>query len=184
MKKENFPLNSKAVTFWFTGLPCAGKTTLARRTKEELQKRGLNIVHLDGDDIRQGISEGLGFSREDRIENLRRAAHVAGLFNKNNIFVAASFISPTNEMREIIRSIIKDFKLIYVKCSVKTCEKRDLKGMYKRARLGEITNFTGVQAPYEEPEDADLVLDTENKSLEECINEIFQIAPTLIQEKL
>lgn len=159
-------------TLWFTGLPCAGKTTLAKKLKKELNNRGYNIIHLDGDDLRSTLNEDLGFSEEDRMENLRRSAHVAKLFNQNGIFVIASFVSPTNDLRKMVRKIIGNFKLVYVKCDLSVCEQRDTKGMYKRAHLGEIAEFTGISAPFEEP-DADIVIDTQTRNVEECVKEIL-----------
>ena len=160
-------------TLWLTGLPCSGKTTLAKRLKEELDNRGYKAVSLDGDDVRGKLNEDLGFSAKDRNENLRRIAHVAKLFNENGNFVIASFVSPTNAYRKMAKEIIGNFKLVYVKCSVETCEKRDVKGMYKKARTGEIKDFTGVSAPFEEPKDADIVVDTEKNDLETCVNAIL-----------
>jgi len=160
-------------TIWLTGLPCAGKTTLAKRIKEELDNRGYNTTHLDGDDVRGALNADLGFSEKDRKENLRRIAHVSKLFNKNGVFTIASFVSPSNELREMVKEIIGNFKLIYVKCDVDVCEKRDVKGMYKRARLGEIPEFTGISAPFEEPIDPDIVVDTEKKDVEACVKDIL-----------
>lgn len=160
-------------TLWLTGLPCSGKTTLAKRLKEELDNRGYKAVSLDGDDIRGKLNADLGFSEEDRNENLRRIAHVARLFNQNGNFVIASFVSPTDKYRKMVKGIIGNVKLGYVKCSVKECEKRDIKGMYKKARKGEIKEFTGISAPFEEPEDADIVIDTEHNDLEACVNTVL-----------
>ncbi len=154
-------------TLWLTGLPCAGKTTLGKRIKEELDNRGYNTTHLDGDDVRGALNADLGFSKEERRENLRRVAHVAKLFNKSGIFVIASFVSPSDELRNMVKEIIGNFKLVYAKCDVSECEKRDMKGMYKRARLGEIPEFTGVSAPFEEPKDADIIVNTQANNAEE-----------------
>jgi len=161
------------MTLWLTGLPCSGKTTLSKRLKEELNNRGFKIVHLDADDIRGKLNADLGFSPEDRKENLRRVAYVSKLFNENGNFVVTSFVSPTNEYRKMIKEIIGNFKLVFVKCSPKVCEERDVKGMYKKARNGEIKDFTGVSAPFEEPLDADIVVDTERNSIEDCVKEIL-----------
>jgi len=161
-------------TIWLTGLPCAGKTTLAKRLKEELDNRGFNTTHLDGDDVRNALNENLGFSDEDRKENLRRIAHVAKLFNKSGVLVIASFVSPSEDLRKMVNQIIGDIKLVHVKCSLKECEKRDVKGMYKRARRGEIKEFTGVSAPFEIPENPDIVVDTEKNNLEESVNIILK----------
>jgi len=160
-------------TIWLTGLPCCGKTTLAKRLKEELDNKGVKTVHLDGDDIRRKLNSDLGFSEKERVENLRRAAHVARLFNDNGIFVIASFVSPTHKMRRMIKNIIKNMKLVYVRCDLKTCERRDVKGMYKKARQGLIKEFTGVSAPFEVPHKADLVVDTAKCSLEYCVKKIL-----------
>jgi len=160
-------------TLWLTGLPCSGKTTIAKRIKEELDNRGYKAVSLDGDDVRGKLNEDLGFSKEDRNENLRRIGHVAKLFNQNGNFVVASFVSPTNKYRKMIKDIVGNFTLVYVKCSIEECEKRDVKGMYKKARKGEIKEFTGVSAPFEEPEDADIVVDSEHNDLEACVNSVL-----------
>jgi len=160
-------------TLWFTGLPCSGKTTLSRRLKEELDNRGFKTVHLDADDIRNKLNADLGFSPADRKENLRRVAHVAELFNENGNLVIASFVSPAEEYRQMAKEIIGNFKLVFVKCSPKTCEERDVKGMYKKARNGQIKDFTSVSAPFEEPANPDIVVDTEHSSLEECVSEIL-----------
>lgn len=138
-----------------------------------MNAKGYNAVHLDGDDIRRGLNADLGFSLQDRKENLRRVAHIAKIFNQNGIFVIASFVSPTNELRKMIRGIIDNFKLVYVKCGVAECEKRDVKGMYKQARSGNLTEFTGFSAPFEHPEDADIVVDTEIMAIEDCVKDIL-----------
>jgi len=160
-------------TIWLTGLPCSGKTTLAQQLKDKLDNKGIKSVLLDADDIRGGLNADLGFSQKDRIENLRRVAHVAKIFNDNGILVIASFISPTNKMRRMINKILKDIKLVYVKCDLKTCAARDVKGMYKKARQGIIKQFTGISAPFEVPDRADLVVDTAKNSLEYCVKKIL-----------
>ncbi len=178
-KKENRVPNevteyikSLRTTIWFTGLPCSGKTTLAKKLKEELDNRGYSTVHLDGDDIRGKLNEDLGFSYKDRRENLRRVAHVARLFNENGNLVVSSFISPTNELRSMVRGIIENISLVYVKCSLETCEKRDEKEMYKKARKGKIKNFTGVSDLFEEPK-ADVIVDTEHNDVKTCVGKIL-----------
>lgn len=155
-------------TLWFTGLPCSGKTTLARRVREALAARGEKACILDGDDIRATLNADLGFSPRDRRENLRRAAHICRLFNAHGVPVLATFVSPTQEYREMVREIIGDCSVVYVKCGLDACEARDVKGMYKKARSGEISDFTGVSAPFEEPVDARITVDTEHGSVEEC----------------
>lgn len=161
------------MTLWLTGLPCSGKTTLSKRLKEELDNRGFKTVCLDADDVRSTLNTDLGFSPEDRKENLRRVAHVAKLFNDNGTFVIASFVSPAEEYRRMVREIIGNFKLVFVKCSLKACEKRDTKGMYKKARADEIREFTGVSASFEEPREADIVVDTEKQGVNDCVKEII-----------
>lgn len=179
-KEDNMPIEVAEyikmlrTTLWLTGLPCAGKTTLAKRIKQELDNRGYKAVHLDGDDVRCKLNADLGFTADDRKENLRRVAHVARLFNENGNFVIASFVSPTNEFRQMVRDIIVNFKLVYVNCSLETCEQRDVKGMYKKARSGEIKQFTGISAPFEEPTTADIVVDTENNCLEDCVRQVLE----------
>ncbi len=179
-KDDNVPpeiaeyLKTLQTTLWLTGLPCAGKTTLSKRLKEELDNRGYNTVHLDADDIRAKLNDDLGFSPEDRKENLRRVAHVCELFNKNNHFVIASFVSPLNELRKMIRDTVDNFKLVYVKCSLRICEQRDVKGMYKKARQGQIEQFTGVSAPFEEPDSVQTTVNTDNHTVEECVRQILE----------
>jgi adenylylsulfate kinase len=163
-----------STTIWLTGLPCSGKTTLAKRLKEELDNKGYKAVHLDGDDVRGKLNADLGFSSEDRKENLRRISHVSKLFNENGNIVIASFVSPTNELRKMIKEIIGNFKLCFVKCSLETCEKRDVKGMYKKARNNEIKEFTGISAPFEEPENSDIIIDTNKAEIEECVQQILK----------
>jgi len=158
---------------WLTGLPCAGKTTLAKNLKQELERRGLNVFHLDGDDLRQKLNADLGFSHQDRKENLRRAAHVSNLFKENGHFVIASFISPQEELRQMLKEIVRDLMLVYVKCSPAICRARDVKGMYAQAQKGKIAKFTGVSAQFEEPLSADVVVDTECNSIEECVEQLL-----------
>lgn len=161
-----------------TGLPCSGKTTLSRRLKEELDNRGYKAVCLDGDDIRDKINADLCFSEQDRRENLRRAAHIARLFNNNGNFVIASFVSPSDELREMVKEIIGNFKLAYLECSVDACERRDVKGMYKKARQGQIQNFTGISASFEKPQYPDITVDTEREDVEACVKKILKCLKT------
>lgn len=163
------------MTIWLTGRPCAGKTTIAKRLRAELDRLGVRSVNLDGDDVRGGLNADLGFSEKDRKENLRRVAHVARLFNDNGNLVIATLISPTNELRHMVREIIGSFKLCYVRCSPQTCEKRDVKGMYRKARAGQIAEFTGVSSPFEEPDNPDITVDTEKQSPEQCVGAILTL---------
>lgn len=167
----------KSGLVWFTGLSASGKSTIAHSVEKELFKRGFRTYVLDGDNVRHGINSNLGFSREDRKENLRRIVEVSRLFVDAGIFVLAAFISPYKEDREYIRKSFEgdNFLEVYVKCSIEECEKRDPKGQYKKAKAGIIKNYTGVSAPYEEPENPDLILDTEKKSLKESVNMVIDL---------
>ncbi|NBB88992.1 MAG: adenylyl-sulfate kinase [Bacteroidetes bacterium] len=159
----------RSAVFWFTGLSGSGKSTVAMGVEHALFERKLWPKMLDGDNVRIGISNNLGFKPEDRSENIRRIAEVGKMLCDTNLIVLACFISPTIETRERAKSIIgsANFYEIYVKAPVSVCEDRDVKGLYKKARAGEISNFTGVSAPYEPPKKPDLVLDTEVESLNE-----------------
>lgn len=164
----------KGFTVWFTGLPCSGKSTLAQMLRDELVKRGLKVEVLDGDVVRQHISRGLGFSKEDRDENIRRIYHVAYLLQRNGIVVITAAISPYREIRQEARELLKDFVEVYVKCPVEVCMKRDVKGMYKKALAGEIKNFTGVDDPYEEPLNPEVVCETDKETPKESVNKIIK----------
>ncbi len=154
--------------FWFTGLSGAGKSTLAHTVEESLHQQGYRTFVLDGDNVRHGLCADLGFSEEDRKENIRRIGHMAMLYVEAGIVVLTAFISPFRADRDNVRKIAgSDFNEIYCKCSLEVCEERDVKGLYKRARAGEIADFTGISSPYEEPEHADLTVDTES-NLEGC----------------
>ena len=155
---------------WFTGLPCSGKTTLAKEFRVKLMAAGYNVVLVDGDDLRTGLCQGLGFVDGGREENLRRAAWTCEMFNRNKTVVLASFVSPTKELRDIVRGIVKNVKIVYAESYLNVCEKRDVKGMYAKARAGKIKNFTGVDAPYDIPAgESALAVDTQNKTVEESV---------------
>ena len=162
---------------WFTGLPASGKSTIAHFLEKELFDRGIRAYVLDGDNIRHGLCGDLGFSREDRRENLRRIAEVCRLMVDAGLLVLAAFVSPYREDRRYVRERVGDgaFFEIYVKCSPETCEKRDPKGLYRRAREGKIRGFTGVDAPYEEPENPDLILNTEEEDLQTCVQKVLDM---------
>ncbi|RKZ21923.1 adenylyl-sulfate kinase [bacterium] len=164
----------KGFTVWFTGLPCSGKSTLAQMLKDELVKRGFKVEVLDGDVVRQHISRGLGYSKEDRDENIRRIYHVAYLLQRNGIVVITAAISPYREIRQEARELLKDFVEVYVKCPVEVCMKRDVKGMYKKALKGEIKNFTGIDDPYEEPLNPEVVCETDKETPEESLQKILR----------
>lgn len=158
---------------WLTGLSGAGKSTLAQELQRHLFQKGCHVFVLDGDNLRGGLCRDLGFSPEDRHENLRRAGEVAALFAQSGTIVITAFISPTEEDRKIARSAAPDsFHLVHVQASLEVCEQRDVKGLYKRARAGEIAQFTGISAPYEAPRDADLVLDTAQMDIENCVAQL------------
>ncbi|HHN66284.1 MAG TPA: adenylyl-sulfate kinase [Nitrospirae bacterium] len=162
---------------WFTGLSASGKSTIAHKVERNLFERGVRAYVFDGDNIRHGINSDLGFSREDRRENLRRIAEISKLFVDAGIIVLAAFISPFREDRQYIRSRFEgdNFFEIYVKCSIEECERRDPKGQYKKARAGIIKNYTGVSSPYEEPESPDLVLDTEQITIDEAVEKVIDL---------
>lgn len=167
---------------WFTGLSGSGKSTLANAVEKLLFEKGIQTYTLDGDNIRQGVNRGLGFSAEDRKENLRRIAEVAKLFVDAGQICFSAFISPMRKDREMIASIVgeKDFFEVFVDTPLEVCEARDVKGLYKKARAGEITNFTGISAPYEAPENPALHIQTANESIEDSAKKII----AFIEEKI
>lgn len=161
-------------TIWFTGLPCCGKTTIADQVAMILKKKNYLVERLDGDLIRQNFSQDLSFSKKDRDENIRRATFLAKMLTRNNIVVLASFVSPYKKQRRKARKEIKKFVEVYVRCPVKICMKRDVKGMYQKAFEGKIKHFTGVDDPYEEPEDPELIVNTDIESVEESVAKVLQ----------
>ncbi len=164
----------KGFTVWFTGLPCSGKSAVADRVAEILRAHHLKVERLDGDVVRQSLCRDLGFSREDRNENIRRVTFVAKLLTRNGVAVLTSFISPYREMREQARREIGDFIEVYVKCPLEVCMQRDVKGMYQKALRGEIKEFTGISDPYEEPLNPELVLETDRETLEESARRVIE----------
>jgi len=162
----------KAPVIWLTGIPASGKTTLAEGLKNYYEKQGTPVEILDGDEIRKSLSKDLGFSPEDRKEHNRRVIFVAKILARNGVVTLVPLISPYRETREYARKEIPNFVEVWVKTSVEECKKRDPKGLYKKAQAGEIKNLTGLQAPYEEPQNAELVLDTEKHTVEESIDMI------------
>ena len=170
-------LGQRGLMVWFTGLSGSGKSTIAIALERELQKRGLLCRILDGDNIRSGINNNLGFSPENRVENIRRIAEVGKLFVDTGIITIAAFISPNNELREMASRIIgkDDFVEVYVSTPIEECERRDVKGLYAKARRGEIKEFTGISAPFEAPEHPALSLDTSKLSLEESVNRLLEL---------
>ena len=174
-KQQERLLNQQGKVLWFTGLSGSGKSTIAEGVQKELFSRGYLVKVLDGDNIRSGINNNLGFSIEDRKENIRRIAEVAKLFLDTGIIVLASFVSPTLEIREIARDIIgsENFYEIFVDTPIEECERRDVKGLYKKVRAGEIKGFTGIDSPFEKPEKPFMKLDTVAFNVEECIYQVI-----------
>lgn len=172
----------KSLVVWFTGLPSSGKSTIAHSVEKKLYEKGIRTYTFDGDNIRHGLCSDLGFSEKDREENLRRIAEVIKLFLDAGIVVLAAFVSPLKKHREKVRQIVgqEDFIEIYCRCPVEICEMRDPKGMYKKAKAGEIKEYTGVSAPYEEPENPDIIIDTHLLALEDSVEKVFRF----IEERL
>lgn len=178
-------LGQHSVMVWFTGLSGSGKSTIAIALERELHKRGLLCRILDGDNIRSGINRNLVFSAEDRVENIRRIAEVSKLFIDTGIITIAAFISPGNDIRQMAADIIgrENFLEIYVSTPLEECERRDVKGLYARARRGEIKDFTGVSAPFDVPASPALTLDTSVLTLEECVNRLLELVLPKIQKR-
>ncbi|OGW38368.1 MAG: adenylyl-sulfate kinase [Nitrospirae bacterium RBG_13_39_12] len=169
--------NHKSGLVWFTGLPSSGKSTIAHLMEKELFSRSIRSYVLDGDNVRHGLNSNLGFSRDDRKENLRRIVELSKLMVDAGLIVLAAFISPYREDRKYVRGRFDEdnFLEVYVKCPVEECERRDPKGNYKRARAGIIREYTGISAPYEEPENPDLIIDTEKLTLESSIRMVLEL---------
>ncbi len=168
-------LGQKGATLWFTGLSGSGKSTVAQYLEAMLVSEGVLAFCLDGDNVRHGLNKNLGFSPSDREENIRRIGEVSWLFTQAGVLTLVSFISPYIKDRQAARELMgkKDFIEIYVKCGLETCENRDPKGLYKKARAGEIPEFTGISAPYEAPENPEITIETDKLSVEECGTQIF-----------
>ncbi|MHA7139054.1 adenylyl-sulfate kinase [Rossellomorea arthrocnemi] len=162
---------------WFTGLSASGKSSVANALSHSLFQQGKQVYVLDGDNVRHGLNHDLGFREEDRKENIRRIGEVSRLFIDSGQIVLTAFISPYREDRALVRNLVEpdEFIEVYVHCSLEECEKRDPKGLYKKARKEEITHFTGISAPYEEPEKPEVVLDTEKHSIEECVEYLLTV---------
>jgi len=178
-------LGQRGLMIWFTGLSGSGKSTIAIALERELHRRGILCRILDGDNIRSGINNNLGFTEADRVENIRRIAEVAKLFIDTGIVTLAAFISPNNDIREMAARIIgkDDFLEVYVSTPLEECERRDVKGLYAKARRGEIKNFTGITAPFEAPVHPALTLDTSVLSLEESVNRLLELVLPKITDK-
>jgi adenylylsulfate kinase len=175
-KEERWKLNGhKGAVLWFTGLSACGKSTIANAVDRKLHQRGKHSFVLDGDNIRLGLNKNLGFTADDRSENMRRVGEVARLFASAGTITLSAFISPYRADRDKLREIIPadEFIEIFVNASLETCEKRDPKGLYKKARAGEIQNFTGISDPYEAPTKAELVLDSDTKEVDQLADEVI-----------
>ena len=168
--------NHRGLALWFTGLSGSGKSTLANLLHKKLFEKGMHSIVLDGDNTRLGINKDLGFSYEDRIENIRRVAEVTKLFVETGHIVITAFISPLKENRIQAKKIISenDFIEVYIESTLETCEQRDVKGLYKKARLGEIKEFTGISSPYEKPDSADIHINTNKSSIPESVELLFK----------
>ncbi|MDA7025928.1 adenylyl-sulfate kinase [Bacillus sp. CLL-7-23] len=166
----------KSLLIWLTGLSGSGKSTIANAVARELFEKNYQVIVLDGDNVRHGLNKDLGFSDEDRTENIRRIGEVAKLFIEQGTIVITAFISPFQEDRDLVRQLMEEgeFHEVYVKCDLQTCEKRDPKGLYKKARNGDISFFTGISSPYEEPKTPELVLDTSSHNQNECKNQLIK----------
>ncbi len=164
----------KGCVVWLTGIPGAGKTTLARKIASILRRKGYKVEVLDGDEVRKWLSPEAGFTREDRERHLRRVIYVSKLLARNGVIVLAAFVSPYRSIRRLAREIIGDFIEVYVKCSLETAIKRDPKGLYKKALRGEISHFTGIDDPYEEPENPEVIVDTDKESINEGVIKILR----------
>ncbi len=168
-------LKQRSVVVWLVGLSGSGKSTLARGLENALHNQGYLTQLLDGDNLRSGINKNLGFSEEDRVENIRRAAEVSKLFANCGVITICSLISPTEGIREMARQIIGERYLeVFVNCPIEVCESRDVKGLYKKARAGEIKNFTGIDSPFEPPSKPDIEIKTDINSIDNCHNQLLE----------
>lgn len=177
-------LGQRGLMVWFTGLSGSGKSTVAIALERELHARGILCRILDGDNVRSGINNNLGFSADDRVENIRRIAEVARLFVDTGIVTIAAFISPSNALREMAAEIIgkDDFVEVYVDTPLSVCEERDVKGLYKKARTGEVKNFTGISAPFEAPEHPALHLDTSKLTIQQSVGKLLELIMPMIKK--
>jgi adenylyl-sulfate kinase len=166
---------TKGCTVWFTGLTAAGKTTVSQIVAERLRERGCRVEVLDGDEVRRHLSDGLGFTREDRDRNIRRIGYVCKLLTRNGVVAIAAAISPYRDVRETLRREIGDFVEVYVNCPLETCEDRDYKGIYKRARTGQIQHVAGLSDPYEAPTAPDVLLETHCDPPEACAEKVVTV---------
>jgi adenylyl-sulfate kinase len=169
---------NEGFTIWLTGLSGAGKTTIALELEKELRTRSLRVERLDGDTVREGLTRDLGFSKEDRDKNIERVTFVAKLLSRNGVGVIASFISPYREARQKVREEATNFIEVYVNAPLETCMERDVKGMYAKALAGQIKNFTGIDDPYEAPQNPEITVYTDRETVEECVARILSYLET------
>ena len=174
-KDKESLLNQRSCTIWLTGLSGSGKTSIASWLERKLHSEGFLVQVLDGDNIRSGINNNLSFTEEDRKENIRRIAEISKLYINSGVITINGFVSPTNEVRDLAKSIIgeEDFIEVFINTPLHVCEERDVKGLYKKARSGEIKNFTGIGAPFDVPKDADCVVETENSTIAESGQKLY-----------
>lgn len=181
-KEKETLLNQRGCLIWMTGLSGSGKTTIAKAAERMLHDKGYLTQVLDGDNIRFGLNKNLGFSAEDRTENIRRIAEASKLFVDCGVVTLACFVSPEKSMRNQVHEILKDdYHLVYVKAAVADCEERDPKGLYKKARAGEIKHFTGIDAPYEEPGNPELIIDTTELTVEDSVKKLVAYIEPLVK---
>ncbi len=168
--------NQKPMVFWFTGLSGSGKSTIAKAAESKLQSQGYHTFVLDGDNVRMGLNKGLGFDQEGRRENLRRVAEVAKLMTEAGLVVLATFVSPMIEQRNMVKEIVgaSRFREIFINTPLEECESRDVKGLYKKARAGEIPNFTGIDSEYQAPSNPEIEIKTKNQTVEESVDELIE----------
>lgn len=168
--------NHHSFVLWFTGLSASGKSSVANALARKLFEDGNQTVVLDGDNVRHGLNKDLGFTEDDRVENIRRIGEVSKLFVEGGQIVLTAFISPFRADRQVVRELLEDgeFIEVYVNCSIEECERRDPKGLYKKARNNEIPNFTGISSPYEAPVHPEIIVDSEKFSIEQCANQIYE----------
>ncbi|MFH5831619.1 adenylyl-sulfate kinase [Halalkalibaculum sp. DA384] len=165
--------NLKPTVLWFTGLSGSGKSTISEKVYATLKDRGYKVEHLDGDAVRE-VFPTTGFSKEERDSHVKKVGFVASLLQKHGVFVVASFISPYQDARDFVRDMCEDFTEVYISTPLEECERRDVKGLYEKARKGEIDNFTGISDPYEEPENPELSIDTTDISVDEAVQQVFR----------
>jgi len=167
-------VKKRGICIWLTGLPCSGKSTIAKKLAEEISERGRDTEILDGDIVRDILNKDLGFSKEDRLENMRRVSVLADLLTKHGVDVIVALVSPYREGRDRAREILPNFVEVFVKAPIEVCEKRDVKGMYKLAKEGKIKNFTGINDPYEEPLNPEVICETDKETVEESVSKILK----------